>query len=97
MFAAARVTDPTSHTGIGSTGSITGPGIVSVQIENLPAAVLGDAHACALPVNPPHPQTTLLPAPRLVLIGNRPAARVGDSSGCGALVLRGAARVVIGA
>lgn len=89
---AARVGDRTSHP-----GSITGPGVTSVRIGGLPAAVAGDSHSCAFP-NPlaPHPPSVILGGSRSVRIGGRPAARVGDTAACGAMITRGAANVRIG-
>lgn len=51
MPPAARVTDPTSHPQVFPipTGIITGPGVATVLIGGLPAAVVGDRQACSLP------------------------------------------------
>ena len=43
MAAAARVTDTTTHG-----GTITGPGVSTVMIGGMPAAVVGDMHVCSL-------------------------------------------------
>jgi uncharacterized Zn-binding protein involved in type VI secretion len=92
MPPAARVTDPTPHPGI-----VGGPGVTSVLIEGLPAAVQGDTHFCATPPNAgPHPPSPLAPGSATVLIGGRGALRVGDQSGCGAPIAKGAATVQIG-
>jgi uncharacterized Zn-binding protein involved in type VI secretion len=89
---AARVTDKTAHP-----GAIAGPGVLSVLIGGLPAAVVGDAHICALPpVAGPHPPSTFLSGSKGVLIGGRFALRVGDLSGCGAPIVTGAPNVTIG-
>ena len=88
----ARVTDPTGHPGL-----IAGPGVVNVLIGGLPAAVLGDQHACTMPpVAGPHPPTPIATGSFTVLIGGRPAARVGDVSGCGAPIVSGCFTVIIG-
>ncbi|WP_347353671.1 PAAR domain-containing protein [Intrasporangium sp.] len=92
MPPAARVTDQTGHPGV-----ITGPGVATVLIGGLPAAVLGDLHTCAFPGIPPHPPTPLAPGCPTVLIGSRPAIRVGDLAGCGAPVIPpGCPTVLIG-
>jgi uncharacterized Zn-binding protein involved in type VI secretion len=44
----------------------------------------------------PHPPTPLGPGSATVLVGGRPALRVGDVSGCGAPVIAGAVTVLIG-
>jgi uncharacterized Zn-binding protein involved in type VI secretion len=92
MPPAARVTDPTGHPGI-----ITGPGMPSVLIGGLPAAVLGDTHTCAFPPPAgPHPPTPIVMGSATVLIGGRPAARMGDTTGCGAPIVMGMPTVLIG-
>ena len=92
MPPAARVTDPTGHPGL-----ITGPGVPNVLIGGLPAAVLGDTHACSMPPTAgPHPPTPVAKGSATVLIGGRPAARFGDLAGCGAPILGGLPTVLIG-
>jgi uncharacterized Zn-binding protein involved in type VI secretion len=89
---AARVGDPTGHP-----GAIVGPGVPNVLIGGMPAAVLGDNHACAIPLPAgPHPPTPIVKGSATVFIGGRPAARVGDLSGCGAPIVMGALLVEIG-
>ncbi len=68
-------------------------------IGGLPAARVGDMHACSLPAaRRPHPPTPIVPpGVPTVLIGGRPAARVGGLSGCGAPILPpGCPTVMIG-
>jgi uncharacterized Zn-binding protein involved in type VI secretion len=92
MPPAARVTDPTGHPGM-----IAGPGVPNVLIGGLPAAVVGDMHACAMPpLAGPHPPTPIVKGSASVLIGGRPAARQGDLSGCGAPIVLGFPTVLIG-
>ncbi|MGH8531182.1 MAG: PAAR domain-containing protein [Gammaproteobacteria bacterium] len=92
MPPAARVTDPTGHPGM-----ITGPGVFNVLIGGLPAAVLGDLHACTIPPPAgPHPPTPIAKGSATVLIGGRPAARMGDLTGCGAPIVLGLPTVLIG-
>ena len=91
MPPAARVGDQSNHPGV-----ITGPGVATVLIENRPAAVLGDNHACSFPPPPPHPPLPIVIGSATVLIGGRPAVRVGDSAGCGATIVLGAMTVIVG-
>ncbi len=92
MPAAARVGDTTVHG-----GSVVGPGVATVLIGGMPAAVLGDMHACVIQSPPPHPPTTpFVAGSATVLIQGRPALRSGDSCVCGASVAVGSPTVVIG-
>ncbi len=92
MPAAARLGDPTSHP-----GAIVGPGIPTVLIGGIVAAVLNDTHACAMPPTAgPHPPNPIIAGSSSVLIGGMPAARVGDATGCGATIIAGMATVEIG-
>jgi len=76
---------------------ITGPGVPLVLIGGMPAAVLGDLHACSMPpLAGPHPTTPIVKGSATVLIGGRPAARMGDMSGCGAPIVMGMPLVEIG-
>lgn len=89
---AARVGDPTGHPGV-----IAGPGVATVLIGGMPAAVVGDMHACSIPLPAgPHPPTPIAMGSTTVLIGGRPAARMGDISGCGAPIVLGSPLVIIG-
>lgn len=91
MPPAARVTDVTNHP-----GAITGPGVPTVLIGGLAAAVAGDQHTCAFPPPAPHPPTPIAKGSATVFIGGRPAARIGDTTGCGAQIIKGAPTVIIG-
>ena len=92
MPPAARVGDPTGHP-----GAITGPGVPTVLIGGMPAAVVGDLHACSMPpLAGPHPPTPIAKGSATVLISGRPAARVGDLVGCGAPIIMGLLTVEIG-
>ncbi len=90
MPAAARVGDVSTHGGV-----IAGPGVPTVLIGGLPAAVVGDSHVCSIP--PPHlPTVSPFPVGSFtVLIGGRPALRVGDVCICGATAAVGAPTVLI--
>lgn len=80
MPPAARVTDTTTHG-----GTITGPGVATVLISGMPAAVAGDLHMCTLPPNTHQPTVSPFPAGSgTVLIQGRPALRTTDTCGCGA-------------
>lgn len=91
MPAAARLSDPTGHPGL-----IAGPGVPNVLIAKMPAAVVGTMHSCAFPGTPPHPPTPFAIGSKTVLIGGRPALRMGDMAGCGAPIVAGAPTVLIG-
>jgi len=84
MPPAVTVPAPTGHPGM-----VTGPGVATVLIGGMPAAVVGDMHTCTFPPPAgPHPPTPMIgPGSPTVLIGGRPALRVGDMSGCGAPIL----------
>ena len=98
MPPAARLTDmhacpmvtpglpPIPHVG----GPVIGPGVPTVLIGKLPAAVVGDNAVC---VGPPD---AIIKGSATVLIGGKPAARVGDSTAHGGSVVMGLATVMIG-
>lgn len=98
MSLAARITDmhtcpmqtpalpPIPHVG----GPIIGPGISSVLIGKMPAAVLGDSLVC---VGPPD---SIVKGSSSVMIGGKPAARVGDSTAHGGTIILGCPTVLIG-
>lgn len=98
MPPAARLTDlhvcpqltpgspPVPHVG----GPVAGPGVPSVLIGQLPAAVLGDQAVCA------GPPDAIVTGSRSVLIGGRPAARLGDATAHGGTVAAGLPSVLIG-
>jgi uncharacterized Zn-binding protein involved in type VI secretion len=76
---------------------VSGPGVPTVLIEKQIAAVVGDMHACSMPPNAgPHPPTPFPKGSVSVFVGGRPALRMGDVSGCGAPIVKGAATVWIG-
>ncbi|MGE4449701.1 PAAR domain-containing protein [Oryzomicrobium sp.] len=98
MPPAARLTDmhtcpmqtpglpPIPHVG----GPIIGPGVPTVLIGKLPAAVVGDNCVC---VGPPD---TIAMGSSTVLINNRPAARLGDTTAHGGKIVLGCFTVMIG-
>lgn len=92
MPAAVRVTDTTNHG-----GTVIGPGVATVLIGGLPAAVLGDNHICSLPPNTHQPTASpFIQGSSTVMIGGMPAVRVGDTCVCGAAAMVGEPTVIIG-
>lgn len=71
-------------------GPIIGPGVPTVLIGGLPAAVLGDNVTC---VGPP---ATIIKGSATVLIGGKPAARLGDNTAHGGVIVLGLPTVMIG-
>jgi uncharacterized Zn-binding protein involved in type VI secretion len=98
MSLAARITDmhicpmltpgapPIPHVG----GPIIGPGVPTVLIGKMPAAVLGDSCTC---VGPPD---SIIKGSATVLIGGKPAARMGDTTAHGGSIVIGCPTVLIG-
>ncbi len=95
MPPAARITDFHScpmvtgvvpHVG----GPAIGPGVATVLIGNMPAAVVGDSATC---VGPPD---TIAAGSSSVTIGGKPAARMGDSTAHGGTIVLGEFTVLIG-
>jgi uncharacterized Zn-binding protein involved in type VI secretion len=95
MPPAARITDmhtcplsdgPKPHVG----GPIVGPGVPTVLIGSMPAAVVGDMLVC---VGPPD---TVAKGSATVLIGGKPAARMGDMTAHGGVIVLGLPTVLIG-
>ncbi|MGM9491141.1 PAAR domain-containing protein [Ideonella sp. YS5] len=98
MPPAARITDmhicpmvtpglsPIPHVG----GPVLGPGVPTVLIGGLPAAVVGDLAACVGPVD------TVVTGSATVMIGGRPAARLGDATSHGGSLATGWPTVSIG-
>ncbi len=75
---AARMGDSTAH------GGVIVLGCATVLIGGMPAARMGDMHACPL-VNPPaspHVGGPITLGSATVLIGGLPAARLGDMATC---------------
>jgi uncharacterized Zn-binding protein involved in type VI secretion len=92
MPAAARVSDISNHG-----GTIIGPGVPTVLIGKMPAAVLGDMHVCVLPPIAHQPTVSaFILGSATVMIGGKPALRVGDTCICGASAAVGEVTVIIG-
>lgn len=98
MPPAARITDfhtcpmvtpglpPIPHVG----GPVIGPGVPTVLIGKMPAAVVGDNAVC---VGPPD---TIVKGSATVMIGKKPAARIGDTTAHGGSIVLGCFTVIIG-
>jgi uncharacterized Zn-binding protein involved in type VI secretion len=77
---------PVPHVG----GPVTGPGVTTVLIGNMPAAVVGDLLVCT------GPPDTIVKGSGTVFIGGKPAARQGDLTAHGGVIVGGLATVQIG-
>lgn len=77
---------PIPHVG----GPIVGPGVPTVLIGSLPAAVVGDQCVC---VGPPD---SIITGSSTVMIGGKPAARMGDICAHGGSIVIGFPTVLIG-
>jgi len=98
MPLAARLTDmhscpmqtpglpPIPHVG----GPVVGPGVPTVLIAGMPAAVVGDSLVC---VGPPD---SIIKGSATVMINGRPAARMGDTTAHGGSIVVGCPTVMIG-
>jgi uncharacterized Zn-binding protein involved in type VI secretion len=78
-------TPPVPHVG----GPIVGPGVPTVIIAGVPAATVGDMCTC---VGPPD---SIVKGSMKVMIGNKPAARLGNSTAHGGTITVGAPTVMI--
>lgn len=86
MHVCPQVTGLVPHVG----GPIVGPGVPTVIIAGIPAAVVGDIVTC---VGPPD---SIVMGSSTVLIGGKPAARLGDLTAHGGSIVLGAPTVIIG-
>lgn len=86
MQTCPMITGVVPHVG----GPIVGPGVPTVLIAKMPAAVVGDNCVC---VGPP---ATIVKGSGTVMIGGKPAARMGDSTSHGGSIVVGAPTVIIG-
>ncbi len=71
-------------------GPVMPPGLVTVMIEGMPAATVGNMCTCA------GPPDSIVMGSQTVLIGGKPAARMGDTTAHGGQITVGAATVMIG-
>lgn len=96
MPPAARITDfhtcpmvtPPGIPHVG--GPVIGPGVATVLIGGIPAAVVGDMCVC---VGPPD---TIIKGSATVMIGGKPAARMQDQTAHGGVIVLGAPNVIVG-
>ncbi len=77
---------PNPHIG----GPVSGPGVPTVLIGGMPAAVVGDMCVCT------GPPDSIIMGSATVLIGGKPAARMGDSTAHGGVIVLGCFTVIIG-
>ncbi len=77
---------PVPHVG----GPVIGPSAPTVIIGGLPAAIVGDKCVC---IGPPD---SISAGSGSVVISNKPAARMGDSTAHGGVIVAGCATVLIG-
>lgn len=86
MHVCPMVTVLVPHVG----GPVTGPGVATVLIGGMPAAVVGDMLTCT------GPPDVIVKGSATVLIGGRPAARMGDMTAHGGSIIMGLPTVMIG-
>lgn len=86
MHTCPMVTGTVPHVG----GPVLAPCVPNVLIGFLPAAVVGDTCVC---VGPPD---TIAAGSATVIIGNKPAARMGDRTAHGGVIVMGCPTVIIG-
>ena len=77
---------PIPHVG----GPVIGPGVPTVLIGSMPAAVVGDSAVCT------GPPDVIVKGSATVMIGGRPAARMGDTTAHGGTITVGLPTVLIG-
>jgi uncharacterized Zn-binding protein involved in type VI secretion len=85
MHTCPMVTGVVPHVG----GPILPPGVPTVLIAGLPAATVGSMCTC---VGPPD---SIVMGSTKVMIGGRPAARMGDQTAHGGVIVLGAPTVII--
>ncbi len=81
------MTAPIPHGG----GQLVGPGVATVHVGYLPAAVQGTSCSCATVL-----PNTVSQGSSTVKVGYRSAARIGDGTAHGGLIVGGCTTVVIG-
>ena len=79
-------TGPVPHVG----GPCIGPGVPTVLIGGMPAAVVGDMAVCT------GPPDSIVNGSSTVFIGGMPAARLGDPTAHGGSIVLGSFTVLIG-
>jgi len=86
MHVCPMVTGVVPHVG----GPVSGPGVPTVLIGGMPAAVVGDMAVCT------GPPDTIVKGSATVMIGGKPAARLGDTTAHGGSIVLGEFTVMIG-
>lgn len=86
MHVCPMVTGVVPHVG----GPIVSPGVPTVMVQYLPAAVVTDMCVC---VGPPD---VIVQGSTTVIVGGRPAARLGDTTAHGGKIVTGAMTVMVG-
>lgn len=86
MHVCPMVTGVVPHVG----GPIVSPCVPTVLINALPAAVVTDMCVCA------GPPDTIIKGSTSVMIGGKPAARLGDQTMHGGVIVMGSPNVIIG-
>ncbi len=86
MHTCPMFTGPVPHVG----GLILPPGVLTVMIGSMPAAVMGGMATC---VGPPD---SIIKGSMTVMIGGQPAARLGDNTAHGGVIVVGLPTVMIG-
>lgn len=86
MHTCPMVTGVVPHVG----GPVSGPGVPTVLIGGMPAAVVGDMLVCT------GPPDTIAQGSGTVMIGGKPAARLGDMTAHGGSIILGEFTVIIG-
>lgn len=71
-------------------GTVLSPCVPTVLIGSLPAAILGDMCVCS------GPPDSIIKGSSTVLIGGKPAVRMGDSTAHGGSIIAGCPTVIIG-
>jgi uncharacterized Zn-binding protein involved in type VI secretion len=82
----ARLTDTTSHGGTIITGAM------KTMVDGLPAARMGDKHACPIQG---HGVTSIITGSLTTMIEGKPAARLGDMTACGATIITASLKAVV--
>lgn len=85
MHVCPMVTGVVPHVG----GPIVGPGVPTVMIGGIPAAVVGDVATCVGP-----PDTIAMGSPT-VMVGGKPLARMGDTTAHGGKITLGLPTVLV--
>ena len=86
MHVCPMVTGVVPHVG----GPIVGPGVPTVLVGGMPAAVMGDSCTC---VGPPD---SIVVGSATVMVGKKPVAKMGSSTSHGGSVVLGCPTVLVG-